>query len=88
MQPQQLILFESASGFGLFEVNEAEEIGALKDAVQVSSFIPLESGLHNSSDRVVENGIAHCGLRSGTGSLRSMLWHQDISVRCLALRAS
>jgi hypothetical protein len=36
VQPQQLVLYESASGFGLFEVNEAEEIGALKEAVQVS----------------------------------------------------
>ena len=34
--PQQLVLFESASGFALFDVNESEEIGALKDAVQAS----------------------------------------------------
>ena len=36
-QPQgktQFVLFESASGFGLFEVTEAEEIGALLPTVR------------------------------------------------------
>lgn len=32
--PQQLVLFESASGYSIFEVVEAEEIGALKAQVQ------------------------------------------------------
>jgi len=35
LQPHaQYILFESASGFGLFEVTEAEEIGALLPTVR------------------------------------------------------
>ncbi len=36
MAPLQLVLFESSSGYALFEVTEAEEIGALKAQVQES----------------------------------------------------
>lgn len=36
LQPAQYVLFESASGYGLFEVVEAEEIGALKATVQAA----------------------------------------------------
>jgi nucleolar protein 56 len=36
LQPQQYVLFESASGYSLFEVVEAEEIAKLKEEVQAS----------------------------------------------------
>ncbi len=32
------MLFESASGFALFEVTETDELGQTSDTVQVSSF--------------------------------------------------
>jgi hypothetical protein len=34
--PQQYVLFESASGYALFEVVEVEEVAVLKDEVQAS----------------------------------------------------
>jgi hypothetical protein len=37
----QFVLFESASGFALFEVIEAEEIASLHDEVCVTRFIAI-----------------------------------------------
>lgn len=36
LQPGQFVLYESASGYALFDIVEVEEIGALKPQVQAS----------------------------------------------------